>query len=100
MNGEVAQMVAEMVSGEAVGRVVFDQLVEGGSKELDGSGGSLEPPGPLLTHPHTVYTVYSECIPTRLSALAERASYSPRSRVRAAPRSSTAWPSSESRGRG
>jgi hypothetical protein len=23
-------------------------------KQIRGSGGSLEPPGPLLTHPHTV----------------------------------------------
>jgi hypothetical protein len=28
-------------------------------KEIRGSGGSLEPPGPLLTHLHTVYMAYS-----------------------------------------
>ena len=32
----------------------------------------LEPPGPLLTHLHTVYMVYSERLPTRLNPLAER----------------------------
>jgi hypothetical protein len=35
----------------------------------------LEPPGPLLTHPHTVYTAYSERLPTRLNPLAERACF-------------------------
>ena len=33
----------------------------------------LEPPGPLLTHLHTVYMAYSERLPTRLNPLAERA---------------------------
>jgi hypothetical protein len=33
-------------------------------KEIGGPGGSLEPPGPLLTHLHTVYMAYSECLPT------------------------------------
>jgi hypothetical protein len=42
------------------------------------SGGSLEPPGPLLepplpTHLHTVCMAYSEDLPTRLNPLAERA---------------------------
>ena len=32
----------------------------------------LEPPGPLLTHLHTVYMAYSECLSTRLDPLAER----------------------------
>ena len=36
----------------------------------------LEPPGPLLTHLHTVYMAYSECLPTRLNPLAERACFS------------------------
>ena len=38
-------------------------------KQIGGSGGSLEPPGPLLeppapllTHLHTVYMAYSECL--------------------------------------
>ena len=33
----------------------------------------LEPPGPFLTHLHTVYMAYSERLPTRLNLLAERA---------------------------
>ena len=31
----------------------------------------LDPPAPLLTHLHTVYMAYSECLPTRLSPLAD-----------------------------
>jgi hypothetical protein len=52
-------------------------------KQIGGSGGSLdpprpllEPPGNLLTHLHTVYTVYSGCLPTRLNPLAERTCFS------------------------
>jgi hypothetical protein len=45
-------------------------------KRIRGSGGSLEPPGPLLTHLHTVYVAYSEGLPTRLSPLAERTCFS------------------------
>ena len=36
----------------------------------------LEPPGPLLTHLHTVYMAYSERLPTRLNPLAERTCFS------------------------
>jgi hypothetical protein len=36
-------------------------------KEIGGSGGSLEPPGPILTHLHTVYMSYSECLPNCLN---------------------------------
>ena len=36
----------------------------------------LEPPGPLLTHLHTVCMAYSERLPTRLSPLAERTCFS------------------------
>ena len=36
----------------------------------------LEPPGPLLTHIHTVYMAYSERLPTRLNPLAERTCFS------------------------
>ena len=36
----------------------------------------LEPPGPLLTHLHTVYLAYSERLPTRLNPLAERTCFS------------------------
>ena len=52
-------------------------------KQIRGSGGSLEPPGPLLetpgpllTHLHTIYIGYSECLPTRLNPLAERTCFS------------------------
>jgi hypothetical protein len=47
-------------------------IVGAGEKAIEGSWGSLEPPGPRLTHLHTVYMAYSECLPTRLSPLAER----------------------------
>ena len=36
----------------------------------------LAPPGPLLTHLHTVYMAYSECLPTRLNPLAETTCFS------------------------
>jgi hypothetical protein len=45
-----------------------------GEKQIRGSGGSLDPPGPLPTYLHTVYMAYSECLPTRLDPLAERTS--------------------------
>jgi hypothetical protein len=52
-------------------------------KQIGGSGGSLEPPGPrleppgpLLTHLHTGYMACSECLPTRLIFLAERTCFS------------------------
>jgi hypothetical protein len=52
-------------------------------QQIGGSGGSLEPPGPLreprgplLTHLHAVYAASSECLPTRLNPLAERACFS------------------------
>jgi hypothetical protein len=45
-------------------------------QQIGGSGGSLEPPGPLLTRLHTVYMAYSECLPTRLNPLAERTCFS------------------------
>ena len=35
-------------------------------------GAQIEPPGPLLTHLHTVYMACSEFLPTRLNPLAER----------------------------
>jgi DEAD/DEAH box helicase domain-containing protein len=34
----------------------------GREKQIRGSEGSLEPPGPLPTHLHTVYMEYSECL--------------------------------------
>jgi hypothetical protein len=45
-------------------------------KQIGGSGGSLEPPGSLLTHLHTVHMAYSDCLPTRLNPLAERTCFS------------------------
>ena len=36
----------------------------------------LGPPGPLLTHLHTIYVAYSERLPTRLNPLAERTCFS------------------------
>ena len=36
----------------------------------------LDPPGPLISHLHTVYMEYSECLPTRLNPLAERTCFS------------------------
>jgi hypothetical protein len=44
------------------------------AQQIGGSRGSLEPPGPLLTHP--VYTAHSERLPTRLNPLAERTCFS------------------------
>ena len=40
-----------------------------GEKQIGGSGGSLEPPGPLLARLHTVYMAYSKRRPTRLNPL-------------------------------
>ena len=39
-------------------------------------GCSPEPPGPLPTHLHTVCLTYSECLPTLLNPLDERACFS------------------------
>jgi hypothetical protein len=36
----------------------------------------LDPPGPLLTHLHTVYIAYSDCLSMRLNPLAERTRFS------------------------
>jgi hypothetical protein len=52
------------------------QQVHHREKEIGGPGGSLEPPGSLLTHLHTAYMAYSECLPTRLNLLAERTCFS------------------------
>ena len=65
-------------------------------EHIGGSGGSLvdppgpllEPPWPLLTHLHTAYMVYSECLPTRLNPLAERTCF---------PQAGACWPSTPSR---
>jgi hypothetical protein len=47
-----------------------------GEKQIAGAGGSLDPPGPLPMHLHTVYMVYSECLPALLNPLAERTCFS------------------------
>ena len=47
-----------------------------GEKHIRGSVGSLEPPGLLPTHLHTVYMAYSECLPTLLNPLTERTCFS------------------------
>jgi hypothetical protein len=39
----------------------------GVEKQIRGLGGSLEPPGLLPMHLHTVYMEYSECLPTLLN---------------------------------
>jgi hypothetical protein len=44
--------------------------------EIGGSGGPLDPPGPIPTHSHTGYMAYSQCLPTRLNPLAERTCFS------------------------
>ena len=51
--------------GAAAGLRVGDEVLAG-EKQIRGSGGSLEPPGPLPMHLHTVYMEYSECLPTQL----------------------------------
>jgi hypothetical protein len=50
--------------------------VEAREKEIGGSGGSLEPSGPLITQLHSVCMGYSESLPTLLHPLAERTCYS------------------------
>jgi hypothetical protein len=47
-----------------------------GEKQIRGSGGSLEPPGPLPMHLHTAYMEYSECLLTLLNHLAESTCFS------------------------
>ena len=56
------------------GDQLWTKAVSAREQQIRGSGGSLEPPGsllelprPLLTHLHTVYIAYSECLPTRLN---------------------------------
>jgi hypothetical protein len=46
-------------------------VVRGGEQHIGGAWCSLEPPGPLLMHLHTVYMECSECPPTLLNPLAE-----------------------------
>jgi hypothetical protein len=68
-NGDLVRKAAQIVA-DLGGRVLTRE------KEIGGSGGSLEPPGPLLTHLHIVYMACSERLPTRLTPLAERACFS------------------------
>jgi hypothetical protein len=44
---------------------------------LNPHGPLFEPPGPLLTHLHTVCMACSECLPTGLNPLAERTLFPP-----------------------
>jgi hypothetical protein len=67
--------IAHLNALEAIKALTPVEEVEPREKQIGGSGGSLEPPGPLLTHLHTVYMAYSECLPTRLNPLAERACF-------------------------
>ena len=48
--------------GTAVASGKCNEQVGNGENEIGGSGGSLEPPGPLPTHLHAVYMAYSECL--------------------------------------
>jgi hypothetical protein len=57
--------------------IVREQQIGGSGGSLEPPGPLLEPPGPLLTHLRTVYMACSECLPTRLNPLAERACVSP-----------------------
>jgi hypothetical protein len=66
---------AQQAEGKTV--VITTHSMERGETDTGGSGGSLEPRGPLLTHLHTVYMGYSECLPTLLSPLAERTCFLP-----------------------
>jgi hypothetical protein len=60
---------AELPSGAGL-------LAPGREQQIGGSGGSLEPPGPLLTHLRTVCMAYSERLSTRLNPLAEGTCFS------------------------
>ena len=78
-NDSAPSYVQVRQAGAADGRGDVDDR----EKPIEGSGGSLDPPGPLLepprplpTHLHTVVMACSECVPTRLSPLAERACFS------------------------
>ena len=77
---EVVGRTMSIIQGPGTERDLMDGLMahaRRGEKGTGGLGGSLEPPGPLLTHLHTVYIAYSECLPTRKrNPLAERACFS------------------------
>ena len=61
---------------DAIKQFTSEKNVAHREKEKGGSGGSLEPPGPLLTHLRTVCVAYSGCLSTLLSCLAERTTFS------------------------
>jgi hypothetical protein len=61
----------------AAPQLAVDGLIQGERDRGFRAGGSLETPGPLLTHPHTVHMTYSEYLPTGLNPLMpERACFS------------------------
>jgi hypothetical protein len=66
----VYEIWEHMRQAQACGRA---HLLGGSGASLEPPGPLLEPPGRLLTHLHTVYIVYSECLTMRLNPLAERA---------------------------
>ena len=53
-----------------------EQQIGGSGGSLEPHGPLLEPPGPLLTHLHTVYMAHSERLPTRVTPLVERTCFS------------------------
>ena len=63
------------MAGEVTGRKIRLHVADR-EKHTRGSGGSLEPHGPLPMHLHTAYKEYFECLPTLLNPLAERACFS------------------------
>jgi hypothetical protein len=54
----------------------FDERVAAAGKRYGGSGGALDPPGPLPVHLRSAYIEYSECLPTLFNPLAERTYFS------------------------
>ena len=61
---EVVGRTMSIIQGPGTERDLMDGLMahaRRGEKGTGGLGGSLEPPGPLLTHLHTVCMNYSEC---------------------------------------
>jgi hypothetical protein len=78
----MAELPAAAAAANSEG-AAFEKGVAVREQQIGGSGGSLEPPGPLLappghllTHLHTVYIAYIECLPTRLNPPAERTCFS------------------------
>ena len=63
------------MAGEVTGRKIRLHVGDR-EKHMRGSGGSLEPPGPLPMHLHTACVELSECLPTLLNPPAERTCFS------------------------